>query len=49
MYPALCVPGAEADVAEEYGENAGFITGNGYEIRFVLIEWIERLRKLFDK
>ena len=49
MYPALCVPGAEADVVEKYGENAAFLTGNGYEIRFALIEWIERLRNLFDK
>lgn len=49
MYPALCVPGAEADVAAEYGKNAGFITGNGYEIRFAFIEWIEHLKQLFNK
>ncbi len=48
MYPALCVPGAEADVVSEYGENAGFITGSGYEIRFVLIEWIEELKEFFN-
>lgn len=45
MYPALCIPGAEA--AEEfYGENSAFITGSGVEIRFAIIEWIEKLKKL---
>ena len=34
MYPALCVPGAEADVSYEYGKNASFVTAGGYEIRF---------------
>lgn len=48
MYPALCIPGAEAKVAAEYGENAKFIAGNGYEIRFAIIEWIEELKKLFS-
>ncbi len=47
MYPALCVPGAEADVAAEYGKNSKFITGNGYEIRFAFIEWVEELKKIF--
>ena len=46
MYPALCVPGAEKPL-EKYGDNADFISGNGFEIRFVLIEWIESLKKSF--
>ncbi len=49
MYPALCVPGAEADISAEYGENTSFVTAGGYEIRFAVIEWIEHLKKLFDK
>ena len=49
MYPALCVPGAEADVSAEYGKNASFVTAGGYEIRFAVIEWIEHLKKLFNK
>ena len=46
MYPALCVPGAEKPL-EKYGDNADFISGNGFEIRFMLIEWIESLKKSF--
>lgn len=48
MYPAICIPGAEADVAEKYGKNARFISGNGYEIRFALIEWIENIKQLLN-
>ena len=48
MYPALCLPGAEESI-EKYGENAKFITGSGYEIRFAVIEWIEELKRLFAK
>ena len=47
MYPALCVPGAEADISAEYGRNTAFVTAGGFEIRFALIEWIEQLKKLF--
>ncbi len=46
MYPALCVPGAE-DSIKKYGENSEFIKGDGYEIRFAVIEWIEQLKLLF--
>ena len=46
MYPALCVPGAEKPL-EKYGDNADFISGNGFEIRFAVIEWIESLKKSF--
>lgn len=49
MYPALCVPGAEVKVAAEYGQNTGFITGNGYELRFAVIELIEHIKHLFNK
>ena len=48
MYPALCVPGAEEKIME-YGENADFITGSGVEIRFAIIEWIEKLKIFFKK
>ena len=46
MYPALCIPGAEKPL-EKYGDNADFVSGNGFEIRFVLIEWIESLKKSY--
>jgi hypothetical protein len=45
MYPALCIPGAE-EAVEKYGENVGFISGNGYEMRFKILEWIEIVKKL---
>lgn len=48
MYPALCIPGAEESI-ERYGENAKFITGNGYELRFAVIEWIEEFKRLLSK
>lgn len=44
MYPPLCVPGAENALAK-YGANAKFIEGDGFEIRFALLEWLESLRK----
>ncbi len=46
MYPALCIPGAEKPL-EKYGDNADFISVNGFEIRFAVIEWIESLKKSF--
>lgn len=46
MYPALCVPGAEKPL-EKYGNNADFICGEGFELRFAVIEWIENLKKSF--
>lgn len=48
MYPALCIPGAEQYI-EKYGENANFISGSGYEIRFILIEWIEEIKQFLNK
>ena len=48
MYPALCIPGAEKAI-EQYGENAEFITGSGYELRFAVIEWIEQIKQLLKK
>ncbi|MBQ6876918.1 MAG: stage II sporulation protein R [Oscillospiraceae bacterium] len=45
MYPALCIPGAEEDF-EKYGSNVEFIEGTGIEIRFKLIELIEKLKKI---
>ena len=48
MYPALCVPGAQ-EAVEKYGENSGFISGSGYEIRFKIIEWIEEIRLILSK
>ncbi len=48
MYPALCIPGAE-EALEKYGENADFISGSKYEIRFALIEWIEEIKSLLTK
>ena len=48
MYPALCIPGAEQYI-EKYGENAAFISGSGYEIRFILIEWIEEIKQFLIK
>ncbi len=48
MYPALCIPGAEENVSK-YGKNSEFIKGEGYEIRFALIEWIERIKSLLKQ
>lgn len=48
MYPALCVPGAEEAIAK-YEENSEFITGNGIEIRFKIIEWLEAIKHLLLK
>ena len=48
MYPALCIPGAEAEI-EKYAENSDFVNGNGYEIRFKIIEWIEEIKQLLSK
>lgn len=44
MYPALCIPGAE-DASYKYGKNSDFIRGNGYELRFAIIEWLEEIKK----
>ena len=48
MYPPLCIPGAE-NVLEKYGSNAKFVTGDGFEIRFALLEWLENLKKSIQK
>ena len=48
MYPALCVPGAEKSI-EKYEDNAGFISGNGYEMRFRIIEWFEEIKQILLK
>lgn len=43
MYPPLCLPGAE-NALQRYGENAKFVTGDGFEIRFAFLEWLESLK-----
>lgn len=43
MYPPLCIPGAE-DAIAKYGDNAKFVAGDGFEIRFALLEWLEKLK-----
>ena len=48
MYPALCIPGAE-NAIEKYEENVSFVSGNGYEIRFLIIEWIEEIKQILLK
>ncbi len=48
MYPALCVPGAEESI-EKYGENSEFVLGNGTEIRFIIIEWIENIKSFLKQ
>lgn len=48
MYPPLCIPGAE-NTLEKYGSNAKFVTGDGFEIRFALLEWLENLKKSMQK
>lgn len=48
MYPALCIPGAEEQLLR-YGENAAFISGSGYEIRFAVIEWFESIKNILSK
>lgn len=48
MYPALCIPGAE-NAIEEYDKNIGFISGNGFELRFKIIEWVEGIKQFLSK
>ena len=48
MYPALCIPGAE-NAFEKYEENASFVSGNGYEIRFRIVEWFEVIKHILLK
>ena len=48
MYLPLCIPGAE-NALEKYGSNAKFVTGDGFEIRFALLEWLENLKKSIQK
>ena len=48
MYPPLCIPGAE-NALEKYGSNAKFVTGDGFESRFALLEWLENLKKSIQK
>ena len=43
MYPPLCIPGAE-DAIAKYGDNAKFVAGDDFEIRFALLEWLEKLK-----
>ncbi len=47
MYPQLCIPGAEERVSE-YGENKKFVTGEGYELRFKVIEIFESIKKTLN-
>ncbi len=48
MYPQLCVPGAK-DALQKYGENAAFVKGDGYEIRFAVVEWFEKLKNIISQ
>ena len=48
MYPPLCIPGAE-NALEKDGSKAKFVTGDGCEIRFALLEWLENLKKSIQK
>ncbi len=43
MYPPLCIPGAE-NALQKYGANARFVEGDGFEIRFAFLEWLENLK-----
>ena len=43
MYPPLCLPGAE-NALQKYGANAKFVEGDGFEIRFAFLEWLESLK-----
>lgn len=48
MYPQLCIPGAESRVSE-YGENKDFVLGEGFELRFKIIEIFENVKKNINK
>lgn len=48
MYPQLCIPGAEG-AEEKYGENADFIKGEKYEVRFAVIELFEKIKHNFGQ
>ncbi len=43
MYPQLCIPGAEERISE-YGKNKEFVLGEGYELRFKIIEIFENIK-----
>lgn len=47
MYPPLCIPGAK-EVLEKYGSNVKFISGDGFEIRFAILELLERLKQTIN-
>lgn len=44
MYPPICIPGAKKAI-EKYGANAKFVSGDGFEIRFAILELLERLKR----
>ena len=47
LYPQLCVPGAENSL-RRYGSDVSFVLGDGYELRFAVIEWAEKLKHFFQ-
>lgn len=47
MYPPLCIPGAK-EVLKKYGSNVKFISGDGFEIRFAILELLERLKQTIN-
>ena len=47
LYPQLCVPGAQNQL-DRYGSNVSFVLGDGYELRFAIVEWIEDAKRFLS-
>ena len=48
MYPPLCIPAATAGEAQEVEKRIESLSASpGYEARFAVVEWAERLRDHF--
>lgn len=47
LYPQLCVPGAQNSL-DRYGSNVSFVLGDGYELRFAIVEWIEDAKRFLS-
>lgn len=46
MYPPLCVGAAQGSALSDAGQQT-FISGDGYEVRFKVVEWVESFFQIF--
>ena len=47
LYPQLCIPGAQNSL-DRYGSDVSFVLGDGYELRFAIVEWIEDAKRFLS-